>query len=288
MKNYEYISGYADEITQDLNVQIDVLKKLNMHYVEMRGVNGKPLIEHSVEEALMIKKSLDSNDISLSSVGSSIGKIQITDGFEEHFALFTHTVDIAKAMNAPYIRIFSFYIPEGRYHEYKEEVFARIGKMVDYAKSAGVILAHENEKGIYGDNAERCAELMEKFYGPNFQMVFDFANFVQCNVETLDAYKKLKNYICYMHIKDAYFENGKVVPAGIGDGNVENILTQLFASGFNGFLSIEPHLGDFTGFAELEKFGVPCSILDTEEKMTGEESFTVAWSALNKILEKII
>lgn len=287
MENYKFISGFADEISQDLNKQVEVLKKLDMHYVEMRNVNGRPLISYSVEEALQIKQELIANDIVLSSVGSSIGKISITEPFDEHFKLFQHTVEIAKAMGTKYIRMFSFYIPEDKYAEYRDEVFRRIGMMVEYAEKNQVILAHENEKGIYGEDADRCKELMEQFYGPSFQMVFDFANFVQCNVDTLDAYEKLKQYICYIHIKDAYQESGKVVPAGMGNGNVENILRDLFVNGFQGFLSIEPHLFEFAGFAELEKYGVTCSIPKENEKMTGEEAFTIAWSALIRILEKI-
>ena len=53
------ISGFADEIAEDLNKQIEVIKKLGISYIEMRGVNGKPLVEYSLEEVKEIKKQLD-------------------------------------------------------------------------------------------------------------------------------------------------------------------------------------------------------------------------------------
>lgn len=73
-------------------------------------------------------------------------------------------------METPYIRMFSFFIPAGETPEtYRDEVFERLQKFVDYAKQENVILLHENEKEIYGDNAKRCLEIMKEFYGEHFK-----------------------------------------------------------------------------------------------------------------------
>lgn len=277
------ISGFADEIDPSLDKQIEVLKKVGVSYVEMRGVDGKGLVEYSLDEVKKIKEKLDANGIKLSSVGSPIGKIQITDPFEEHFELYKHTVEIAKIMETKYIRMFSFFMPEGEDPaQYKDEVFRRLKMFVDYAKEQDVILLHENEKDIYGDIAVRCKEIQEEFYCDNFKGVFDFANFVQCKQDTKEAFEMLKQYIAYVHIKDAKWEDGQVVPAGHGDGNVKEILTELLGSGYKGFLSLEPHLMDFAGFADLEQG-------EAVEKagMTGEQAYTTAYNALVKILDEI-
>lgn len=277
------LSGFADEINPQLDEQIRVLKKLGMHYVEMRGANGKGLVEYPLDEVEKIKEQLDENDIHLSSVGSPIGKIQITDDFEDHFKLFCHTVNIAHVMEVPYIRMFSFFMPEGEDPEkYHDEVFRRVGRMADYAAKHNVILLHENEKEIYGDVADRCRKLMEEFYSDHFKAVFDFANFVQCHQDTKEAYEMLKPYIEYVHVKDAEWESGHVVPAGHGDGNVKEILKMLKESGYEGFLSLEPHLADFAGFSALEN-----GKSEKKEKLTGEESFTLAHESLVKILGEI-
>lgn len=277
------LSGFADEINPQLDEQIRVLKKLGMHYVEMRGANGKGLVEYPLDEVEKIKEQLDENDIHLSSVGSPIGKIQITDDFEDHFKLFCHTVNIAHVMEVPYIRMFSFFMPEGEDPEkYHDEVFRRVGRMADYAAKHNVILLHENEKEIYGDVADRCRKLMEEFYSDHFKAVFDFANFVQCHQDTKEAYEMLKPYIEYVHVKDAEWESGQVVPAGHGDGNVKEILKMLKESGYEGFLSLEPHLADFAGFSALEN-----GKSEKKEKLTGEESFTLAHESLVKILGEI-
>lgn len=277
------ISGFADEIAEDLKKQIEVIKKLGISYIEMRGVNGKPLVEHSLEEVKEIKRELDANGIRLSSVGSPIGKIQITDDFEKHFELYKKTVEIAKIMEIPYIRMFSFFIPsEEKPETYKNQVFDRLQKLIDYAIKEDVILLHENEKEIYGDNAQRCFEIMEQFYGKHFKMVFDFANFVQCQQDIKEAYRLLKPYIAYIHIKDAKADTGMVVPAGYGDGHIEEILGDLIKNGYQGLFSLEPHLTDFTGFDALEK-----KAEQRQRKMSGEDAYTIAYNALNEILDRL-
>lgn len=276
------LSGFADEIDTDLNKQIQVLKKLAIHHVEMRGVNGKGLVDYTVSEAKEIKKQLTDSGIQLSSVGSPIGKIKITDDFAPHMELYKHTVEIAHEMQTSYIRMFSFFMPENEnYDPYRGKVMDQMGQFVDYAKTSNIILLHENEKDIYGDMADRCLELMKEFYGEHFKAVFDFANFVQCKQDTIVAYEMLKPYIAYIHIKDALWSDGSVVPAGYGDGNVEKILTMLKDSGYQGFLSLEPHLADFAGFSALEQSAVE------KKKLSGEESFTIACEALRKILERL-
>jgi sugar phosphate isomerase/epimerase len=276
------LSGFADEIDTDLKKQIQVLNKLGIHHVEMRGVNGKGLVEYSVNEAKEIKKQLTDSGIQLSSVGSPIGKIKITDDFAPHMELYKHTVEIAHEMETPNIRMFSFFMPENEsYEPYRGKVMDQMGQFVDYAKSNNILLLHENEKDIYGDMADRCLELMKEFYGEHFKAVFDFANFVQCKQDTLAAYEMLKPYIAYIHIKDALWSDGSVVPAGYGDGNVEKILTMLKDSGYQGFLSLEPHLADFAGFSALEQSTVE------KKKLSGEESFTIACEALLGIINRI-
>ena len=282
MWNGIVLSGFADEIDPSLDKQIEVLKKLGMNHVEMRGVNGKGLVEYTIDEAKEIKKQLDAEDIHLSSVGSPIGKIQITDDFEPHFELYKHTVEIAHLMDAPYVRMFSFFMPsEESCPQYKDEVMKRLGRMADYAKANDIILLHENEKDIYGDIASRCLEIQKEFYGDHFKAVFDFANFVQCGQNTLEAYDMLRPYIAYIHIKDALAADASVVPAGHGDGHVEELLKKFKESGYTGYLSLEPHLADFAGFSALEMNA------SQKKKLDGEEAFTLAHDSLVKILNKI-
>ncbi len=284
-KNF-LITGFADEMAQDLITQVKGLKELNMSYVEMRGVDGNNLIYQPMEKVKEIKKYLDDNGIALSALGSPLGKIKITDEFEPHFEEFKRAVDIAYVMNTKNIRMFSFYIPENENAKYEDAVMERLGRFVDYAKANDIVLLHENEKGIYGECAAECKKLMDVFYGEHFKAIFDFANFVQAKQDTLEAYYLLKDYIAYIHVKDAKKDGGNVVPAGYGDGHVAEILKELYANDFQGFLSLEPHLFNFAGFAALER---DKSEIETGELkiLSGYEAFKVAHGALIELLHNM-
>lgn len=280
------ISGFADEIAQDLTTQLESLKKLDMRYMEMRGVDGNNLIFHKPEKVKEIKDRLDDAGVSLSALGSPLGKIGIADPFEKHFEEFKRAIEIAHQMDCKNIRMFSFYMPNENREQYEGEVFDRLGRFVDYAKANDAVLLHENEKGIYGEKAKECRELMDAFRGKHFKAIFDFANFVQAGQDTLEAYELLKDDIAYIHVKDAIAETEQVVPAGMGDGHVAVILEKLYANGFNGFLSLEPHLFHFSGFAGLEKG--KDKLENTESKvLNGFEAFSLAHESLVKILNQI-
>ncbi len=278
------LSAFADEIADDLQTQMDVLEEHGIYFIEMRGVNGRPLVQHNLAEVRAIKKQLNDRSFGISAIGSPIGKIKINEPFQPHLELFKHTLEIADILETCYIRMFSFFMPPGEDpRQYRSEVLRRWEALLQAAEGRGVVLLHENEKEIYGDTPERCADLLTAFNNEHFKAVFDPANFVQCDVETYPkTYRLLADHVVYMHIKDAVYSDHHVVPAGYGDGKVQAILTALRRRGYQGFLSIEPHLGSFKGFADLEP-NSPSNQLPEG----GPKQFAIAVEALKKILAEI-
>jgi len=278
------LSAFADEIDMDLKTQMDVLDTHGIKYIEMRGVNGQSLVDYSLAEVKKIKSQLDERDFKISAIGSPIGKIKITDDFASHLDKFKHTLEIAKIVDTKYIRMFSFYIPKDEDPQiYRDEVMMRWERFVEAAEGYSVVLLHENEKGIYGDTAERCLDIMKAMNCEYVRMTFDPANFVQCDEITYPkAFNMLKDYIAYMHIKDANYSDHRVVPSGMGDGKVPEIIAELKKMGYEGFLSIEPHLGSFQGFAALEPDSPGYDLTEG-----GPRLFAVAVQALKKILNSV-
>lgn len=273
------ITGFADEIASSADRQIEVLNKLGISYIEFRSADGINVADYTLERAKALKEKLNRAGIRISAIGSPIGKIGIEDDFETHLEKLTHVMDVAEVMDCRYVRMFSFFIPEGKNPEkYRDDVMERIEKMVEAAKKRNIVLLHENEKEIYGDTAPRCMDLLERFGGNNFKCVFDFANFVQCGQDTLEAYEILAPYIAYVHIKDAKADSGEVVLPGEGDGNLLQILQKLNNADYSGFLSMEPHLVDFGGFARLERNGKQMKEGD------GAKAFKDACEALERLL----
>lgn len=259
------LSGFADEIADDLNVQLDVLQQLGIGHLELRGVWGKGVLALTDSEALAVRDALRAREMGVSAIGSPIGKIGIDDPFEPHLADFRRALALAELFECPYIRLFSFFVPEGAADDYRTPVMARMSALLEEAQGHPVVLLHENERHIYGDIPRRCRDLLETLASPQFRMTFDPANFVMCDVHPFsEGYELLKDYVDYVHIKDGLMAARQVVPAGQGEGEVRELLSALMARGYDGFLSLEPHLaqaGEFRGFSGPELFGVAANAL---------------------------
>lgn len=275
------ISGFADEISPILNEQMDALDKTGIRHIEIRRADGKNIAALTEEEAAEMSGRLSARGYKISALGSPLGKIKMNEDFEAHFEVFRHCLRLAGIFGARYIRMFSFYPPEGEsVVPYRDEVMRRWERFMKEAEGTGVTLLHENEKGIFGDIPERCLDLAKTV---GVGLIFDPANFIQSGAVTYpDGFEMLAPYIKYMHVKDCVAATGKVVPSGQGDGHLAEILSALDRSGFEGFLSLEPHLGNFEGFSELEPDS-PFAKLPP----SGERSYRIAADALFKVLDGI-
>ena len=198
------LCAFADEADPMIDGQIDALKANGISLLEIRGVDKKNISTITVEEAKNIRSKLDANGISVWSLGSPAGKIKINDDFGKETDTFKRMLDVGAILNAKCIRLFSFYGTETK-DEYFDEVCERLDKYVELCKPYGIIPCHENEKGIYGEDAAHCLRIHKAVEG--LKAVFDPANFVQANQDTLEAWNMLEEYVYYGHIKDAD-ENG--------------------------------------------------------------------------------
>ena len=224
---------------------------------------------------------LDDNGLITWSVGSPIGKIKLTDDLPAHLDTFRHTLEVAHILGAENLRLFSFYTKGFDPADCRGQVMDWMGRMLEVGKDSGINLCHENEKGIYGDTAARCRELLDTF--PVLKGIFDPANFVQCEEDTMAAWQLLKDKIHYLHIKDAVGIN--VVPAGMGDGNVAYIVKEYLAQGGQA-MTLEPHLKVFDGLKDLEAPGEE-SVVGKFTYPDSDAAFDAACNALKTILEGI-
>jgi len=277
MNKYQ-LCAFADEASPNLSEQIVALRENNIEYLEMRGVNGINVAKLTAAQAKDAARELNAGGIKVWSLGSPAGKSPITQDFAVEAEQFKRLLETADITGAKCIRLFSFYGTEGK-AEYRDEVMERLSRFVELAQGSGVILCHENEKGIYGDNDTRCAEIHRAV--PALKAVFDPANFVQCGVDTLGAWALLKPYTYYGHIKDAA-EDGHVVPPGQGLGHLREYLPDLLKSS-TGVLTMEPHLTKFVGLAALE--GGDDRAVGALRFETPRAAFDYAVRCLREILE---
>lgn len=277
------VFAFADEASPMISGQIAAMLRNGLQGLEIRNVDGTNVSEITIEKAKEVEQQLGDAGLRVWSIGSPIGKIDIVkDDFEKHLDVLKHTLDVARTLKSDNIRMFSFYIPQNQDAGlYRNQVMDQLHRMVEIAAGSGVALCHENEKGIYGDIAPRCAEVLAEV--PDLCGVFDPANFVQCGQNTLEAWELLKNRIKYLHIKDAMFADGRVVPAGKGEGNVPAIVKDYLARGGQ-WMTIEPHLRVFSGLKALERPG-ETTFIETFTYENNDQAFDAACAALRGILE---
>lgn len=267
------LCAFADEASKDLAGQIEALKRNNISLLEIRGVDGQNISEISLDKAKEVKELLDKNGISVWSIGSPVGKAKINQNVDGQEKTFLRLCEIARLFGCKRIRMFSFFDGD------ENEVIERLNRLRQLAGD-DVILCHENEKGIYGDKAEKCLNICKCVKG--IKAVFDPANFVQCGVDTRCAWEMLNPYVDYLHIKDA-LADGQVVPAGYGIGNLEYIVDSYAKMGGE-VLTLEPHLMEFCGLAQLENGE---SLKGMGKFANENEAFDTGVSALKKLLDKL-
>lgn len=267
------LCAFADEASVDLQGQIDALKRNGISLLEIRGVDGENIKDISYEKVKEIDKRLKDSGIGVWSIGSPVGKDKVDNSFDKQVDDFKRMCEYAEILGCQRIRMFSFFSKD------EELVMDRLGRLCE-ASPKRMIMCHENEKGIFGDDFESCVKIHKAF--PQIKAVFDPANFVQCEVDTVEAWAALAPYVNYMHIKDA-LKDKSVVPAGYGIGNVAELAKMYKAQGGE-VLTLEPHLMEFCGLKGLENGE---SIKHGPVFKDTNEAFDAGVKALKELLERI-
>lgn len=269
------ISAFADEISQDPQAQMDAMEANGIKYIELRGALDLNVLKFSNEQAADIKRQFDDRGFGVSCIASPIGKLRMDQDYRTHFDEFKRAVELAEFFGAGYIRIFSYYPPEGQdIRPYRGEVVTRLAEKVEYVAERPITLVLENESNLFGAYPEGCAYLHSAIPSDKLVMAFDPANFVNMDVQNVyqTCWLPLRQYVGYYHIKDfKYGEKDHAVPAGQGDGSIPEMLRDAAADGYDGFLALEPHLGK-----AMHSTG-----------QTGPELFNVAADALKRICADI-
>jgi sugar phosphate isomerase/epimerase len=264
------LSGFVDEISDDFTEQCEVAAGLGLKFIEVRSAWGTNILDLDADQLSQMQQIMDQHGLQVSSIGSPIGKIFIDDDFPPHLERMRHAAEVAQRFGAPHIRIFSFFLrPGSRPADHRDEVLRRMRALAQVAEEAGVLLLHENEKEIYGDTPERCLDIVTSVDSAHLRLAWDPANFVQVGVQPFtEGYSMLRPHVTYIQIKDAHAADGEVVVAGAGDGQVVTTIRALRDDGFDGFFSLEPHLG----------------AVDSTGAFSGPELFTKAWRAFTDLL----
>jgi sugar phosphate isomerase/epimerase len=254
-----YFTGFADEAAKDLDGQIRATKELGWNAIESRAIDGMNIHDLPDDQFDVVVEKLAAADVRINCFGSAIANWakQITDPIHSSLEETKRAIPRMQRLGTRLVRIMSFAVLEGRGadDQMKEERFKRVRRLTDLFLDAGLVPVHENCMN-YGGMGWTCTlELLENV--PGLKLVFDTGNPVFTDDRTKDKpypkqsawefYEHVRDHIAYVHIKDGIWmpdtQTTDYTYPGEGDGDVRRIMTDLIGRGYDGGISIEPHIG---------------------------------------------
>lgn len=257
-------TGIADEAGAGVDLQIRAVKELGWDAIEMRNVAAPGAEAGSVHEIPQeqfdaVRRALDEAGVTVPAIGSTVANWarSIEEPFEITEGQLSRLIPRARALGTKYARIMSYAVrknPDGSDHEDQmvRERVRRLREITSRLNDAGLVVVHENCMNYGGMAASRTLELLAEV--PGMKLVFDTANPV-FNVDRDGSghmqdpwafYQAVKDHVEHVHIKDCVWNAEKgdadYTWPGEGDGRVRDILADLSARAYSGWISIEPHM----------------------------------------------
>lgn len=237
------LSAIGDEAAGPIAEQCAALSALGLRQIEVRAAGGRILVDSEPEVTDAVARAVAAAGMRVSAYAAPLGKVKIDSDLQEHRRRFQRGLEVARRLGTDALRVFTFYMPSGSWAEHRDTVLREYAHFAAEAGRAGMRILLENERGIYGDTPERCLDVVRSVGSEHVRILFDPANFIQCGCQPYpDAWEMLRPHVGYVHIKDAKRDTGTVTPAGEGDGRLPEFLRALAASGYDGVVSLEPHL----------------------------------------------
>ena len=253
-----YLTGFADEAAKGLDGHIKATKELGWNAIEARNIDGKNLNDIPDDAFEAAVEKLQEAEVKVNCFGSTIanwGK-QINEPFDSSLEETKRAIPRMKKLGTKLIRIMSFAVlkDQGPDDQMEEERFKRVGELQKMLSDEGLTPVHENCMNYGGMGWPYTLKLIENV--PGLKLVFDTGNpcFTADRTSTEDPqpkqsawefYDHVKEHVAYIHIKDAVIdEEGKTVftHAGEGNGDVKRIVKDMLDNGYDGGISMEPHL----------------------------------------------
>ena len=310
------LSGFADEAANDktLDQQFSAFAALGMRYFSIRFVDAghgiKNVMALDDAELATVKQKINEYGLSVSSLGSPLGKVKLLDvddgtttpyrAFDDYLATeVPRACELTNELGAKLIRGFSFYHPRGsNIEDHFSQAVDQIGKIVDVCDSHGLTYGLEVEANLVGQTGDYLARINEQVNHDAMLLIFDGGNLVTMGLSTEEVYQQylaMKPGLGWIHIKDFANPNPGTrvehvdeealkhfVPADIGDSGHEKI--------FQDLVTFLPELE-----GRMKKRGAPGVFLDLEPHVkgggqfggfSGPDGFGVALRGLCRVLDQ--
>jgi L-ribulose-5-phosphate 3-epimerase len=241
------MSGISDEAGASFSRQVDVFRSLGWQHVELRTVGGVHVADLDDEVFSSIAMRLVQNGLRVGALCSRIGSWcrPVSCPFDLDVREIDVLIQRCLETECRLIRVMSYPNDGLAPGEWRDEVFRRMEQLILRAEEHGIVLLHENCSGWASQGLGEALELFETFRSPNLRCLFDFGNSISHRDYSLQWLERLLPWVDHVHVKDGVVEGeGQIsfVEPGRGASQLSEGLCMLLSNGYNGLLSIEPHL----------------------------------------------
>ena len=253
-----YLTGFADEASKGIAGQIKATRELGWSNIESRNVDGRNIHDLPDSDFDRVAGELDAAGVRINCFGSAIanwGKL-ITEPMDSSLAEARRAIPRMQRLGTKLIRIMSFAVLKDRApdDQMEAERFRRLRELHRLFTDAGITPVHENCMNYGGMGWTYTLRMLEAV--PGLKLVFDTGNPVFTpdyakpkpwpRQSAWEFYEHVRDHVAYVHIKDGTWDESAqkalFTHAGEGNGDVRRILTDLLSRGYDGGISIEPHL----------------------------------------------
>lgn len=233
------LSGFCDEASVVFAEQIAVAKRAGLSTLDVRIVAGRNIADLGADEVAPLAAAVKAADLRVGCLGSAIGKTDLAEDFAIDLDRLERLAGHADSLDCRLVRVFSTFNRQGAPADrWRQAAVERLARLRLRAEALGLELLIENERHLYGDRLARVLDLART---TGLGLIFDFDNFHQSGDDPWVDWLALKPFVKAFHLKDSNADNVHV-PFGSGAGKAREILSDAKQGGWNGLLSLEPHL----------------------------------------------
>ena len=236
------LSAFADEAGSSTDDQLQALAEGGLTLIDPRNVDGHNIADLPLDLAEQVAKRYEAAGVKVNMFGSPIGKIDIADDLKTDLDKLEHLGKLKDIFGCDAVRMFSYFNKAKAPHDqWRDKAMDNLRRLRDKAGQLGLVLYHENESDIYGDDSDQVLEIAELRDGETFKLIYDFANYIRTGEAGWDTRQKMKDKTDYFHFKDQK-KTGEHTPMGQGDTDARRILEDAAKTGWEGGCTLEPHL----------------------------------------------
>jgi len=242
-------AGFADEADKTIEGQIAVTQELGWKGIEVRLIGGKNFCDLTDEEFEETWGKLQDAGIGIPCFGSQLANWSrpIDSDPQADIDELARNIPRMHQVGAKLIRCMSYPNSKEPFakEDWRNESIRRMKNLAEIAEDGGVLLAHENCSGYGGEGADECLELIDGVDSDAFTIIFDTGNRPHGGGDLWEYYEKVRDRITHVHVKATKLVDGerKVCHADEdGDDTPRRAFQDLKNRGYEGWISIEPHL----------------------------------------------